>query len=148
MTLLLEDSSLRAMPHNLSRRTIESIEAEKRRKVAEEQARIAEQATVVVGAWLELIAKEDFVYLWPTIGAAIAAGKPWLTFFCPGCQIRGAVDLRVIAKKRRFHPQASIEVLVPSLSCQRCRPQPPHARLTGLSEHQPHATFRTNAEKL
>lgn len=136
------------MPHNLSRRTIESIEAEKARRVAEKRAHIAEQATVVIDTWHELLAKDDFVYLWPTIGAAVAAGKPWLTFYCPGCQVRGEVDLRVIAKVRRFHPGASIEVLVPSLSCQRCRPQPPHAKLTGLSEHQPHAAFRTDAEKL
>lgn len=62
-------------------------------------------------------------------------------FYCPGCRFRGEVDLRVIAKKGRFHPQASIEMLVPSLSCQRCRPHPPHARLTGLSANRPHVTF-------
>lgn len=112
-----------------------------------ETARIAEQATAVVEAWEELFAKETFVFLWPSIGAAIAAGKPWLTFFCPGCQVRGAVDLRAIAKTRRFHPGASIEALVPAISCQRCRPLAPHARLTGLSATKPHVTFWKNADQ-
>lgn len=107
---------------------VQAAEAREQWLRDQERARIAEQATVVIDAWLELLAKEKFVFLWPSIGAAIAAGRPWLTFYCPGCQIRGQVDLRT----RDRHPAASVESLIPALSCQRCSPQPPLARLTGL----------------
>lgn len=61
---------------------IQAAEDAEQRIRDKETARIAEQATAIVDAWLELLEKETFVYLWPTIGAAIAAGKPWLTFYC------------------------------------------------------------------
>jgi hypothetical protein len=48
---------------------------------------------------------------------------------CPGCGQRGSVDLRRINR----HPDASLESLIPILSCQRCSPNPPFARLTGVS---------------
>lgn len=99
-----------------------------------ERARIAEQAAAVIDAWHELLAAETFVFLWPTIGAARASGRPWLTFFCPGCQIRGAIDLGAPNIREKYHPHASIETLIPALSCQRCLPHPPFARLTGLRD--------------
>ena len=64
----------------------------------------------------------------PTIGAAIRAGKPWLTFYCPGCGVTGELDLRKVDR----HRDASIESLIPFLSCQRCSPNPPFAKLSGL----------------
>ena len=65
----------------------------------------------------------------PTIGGAIRAGRPWLTCYCPGCGVVGEIDLRQIDR----HPGASIESLIPHLSCQRCSPHPPFARLIGLA---------------
>jgi len=65
----------------------------------------------------------------PTIGGAIRAGRPWLTCYCPGCGVVGEIDLRKIDR----HPDASIESLIPHLSCQRCSPHPPFARLIGLA---------------
>ena len=34
------------------------------------------------------------LWFYPTIGAAIAAGLPWLCFSCPECGQFGSVDLR------------------------------------------------------
>jgi hypothetical protein len=34
------------------------------------------------------------LWFYPTIGAAIAAGLPWLSFSCPACGQFGSVDLR------------------------------------------------------
>jgi hypothetical protein len=77
------------------------------------------------------------VLVWerPTASAArakprtIRAGRPWLTCYCPGCGVVGEIDLRRIDR----HPGASIESLIPHLSCQRCSPHPPFARLIGLA---------------
>ena len=57
----------------------------------------------------------------PTIGGAIRARRPWLTCYCPGCGVVAEIDLRKIDR----HPDASIESLIPHLSCQRCSPHPP-----------------------
>ena len=67
---------------------------------------------------------------YPTIGTAIAAGMPWLKAQCPACLNTGEIDLRVID----IHPDATISMLIPMLSCVRCRPHAPFAKLTGLSE--------------
>ena len=67
----------------------------------------------------------------PTIGAVIRAGRPWLMCYCPGCGVVGEIDLRRIDR----HPGASVESLIPHLSCQRCSPHPPFARLIGLAAH-------------
>ena len=57
----------------------------------------------------------------PTIGAAIRAGRPWLTCYCPGCGVVGQFDMRTIDR----HRGASVESLSPQLSCMRCSPHPP-----------------------
>jgi hypothetical protein len=36
----------------------------------------------------------------PTIGAAIRAGRPWLSCYCPGCGVVGTFDLRKIDRHR------------------------------------------------
>ena len=70
----------------------------------------------------------------PSIGAAVRAGRPWLAFCCPGCGVAGEIDLGRVVR----HPGASIESLIPDLSCTRCSPHPPFAKLIGLAAH-PHA---------
>jgi hypothetical protein len=45
------------------------------------------------------------------IGAAIAAGHPWLTFMCPACQQIGEIDLRRLDRR----PNATTESLILSL---------------------------------
>ena len=64
------------------------------------------------------------------IGAAIAAGHPWLTFICPACQQIGEIDPRGIDR----HPNATIGALIPALSCRRCRANPPFVKLLGISK--------------
>jgi len=56
------------------------------------------------------------------------ARKPYLTFYCPACGVTGHVDLRKVDQ----HRGASITSLIPALSCRRCIPHAPFARLTGL----------------
>jgi hypothetical protein len=60
----------------------------KRRKAEREAKR-------VIAIWNARKGKE----LWysPTIRAAVLAGQPWLTFYCPACQQVGEVDLRTYA---------------------------------------------------
>jgi len=43
--------------------------------------------------------------------------------------VSGTADLRRLDR----HPATPVTSLIPMLSCQRCRPQPPFARLTGLA---------------
>jgi hypothetical protein len=66
---------------------------------------------------------------YPTIGAAIAAERPWLSVLCPACRRVGNVDLRRLDR----HPGAPISSLIPALSCWSCCPNPPFAQLLGLS---------------
>ena len=48
---------------------------------------------------------------------------------CPGCQTVGELDLR----KTDRHRGATIESLIPALSCTRCQPLPPFVKLIGLA---------------
>ena len=61
------------------------------------------------------LAKPVAAQLWfyRTIGAAIAAGVPWLSFSCPACAQFGSIDLRTLDR----HPGASISSLIPSVAC-------------------------------
>jgi hypothetical protein len=69
----------------------------------------------------------------PTIGGAITGGHSWLSFYCPGCQTAGEIDLRKVDR----HRGATIESLIPALSCTRCQPLPPFVKLIGLAR-EPH----------
>jgi hypothetical protein len=42
------------------------------------------------------------LWFYPTIGAVIAAGVPWLTYSCPSCQQVGWVDLRTLDRHLPF----------------------------------------------
>ena len=50
------------------------------------------------------------------VRATLIARRFYLGCLCPGCGQRGSVDLRRINR----HPDASLESLIPMLSCQRC----------------------------
>ena len=105
--------------------------AEAKRAEAERKA-IAE-AQKIVAIWNARQAGGRALWFYPTIGAAIAAGLPWLTFSCPACGQVGSVDLRTLDR----HPGASISSLIPSLSCRRCSPNAPFARLEMLTAERP-----------
>jgi hypothetical protein len=87
----------------------------------------------IVAIWNARQAGGRALWFYPTIGAAIAAGVPWLTFSCPACQQVGTVDLRTLDR----HPGGSISGMIPSLSCRRCSPNAPFARLEMLTAERP-----------
>ena len=103
--------------------------AEEARRAEAERKAIAE-AEKIVAIWIARQAGGRALWFYPTIGAAIAAGFPWLSFSCPGCGMVGSVDVRKLDR----HPGASISSLIPSLSCRRCSPNPPFAKLESLAE--------------
>ena len=106
--------------------------AEEARRAEAERKAIAE-AEKIVAIWIARQAGGRALWFYPTIGAAIAAGFPWLSFSCPGCGMVGSVDVRKLDR----HPGASISSLIPSLSCRRCSPNPPFAKLESLTAEQP-----------
>ncbi len=77
---------------------------------AEAERKAAAEAEKIVAVWNARQAGGRAL-----IGAAIAAGFPWLTHSCPACRQFGSVDLRTLDR----HPGASISSLIPSVSCQR-----------------------------
>jgi hypothetical protein len=110
-----------------------AAEAAARAKRAEAARHAAADAKKVVEIWNERQAGGRALWFYPTIGAAIAAGLPWLTFSCPACGQWGSVDLRTLDR----HPGASISSLIPSVSCRRCSPNTPFARLEMLTAERP-----------
>jgi hypothetical protein len=73
-------------------------------KLAAAAAKAIAEAQKIVAIWNARQAGGQELWFYPTIGAAIAAGLPWLSFSCPACQQVGAVDLRTLDR----HPGASI----------------------------------------
>jgi hypothetical protein len=107
------------MGTNECRLDIEKRAREAISEVAERDARR------IVAIWNGRRAKGRELWFHLRIGGAIAAGHPWLMFVCPACQQIGEIDLRKLDR----HPNATIESLVLSLRCRRCRPNPPFVKL-------------------
>jgi hypothetical protein len=106
-----------------------AAEAAAKAKRAEAERRAVSEAQKIVAIWNARQAGGRELWFYPTIGAAIKAGLPWLSFSCPACGQVGSVDLRTLDQ----HPRASISSLIPSVSCRRCLPNAPFARLTMLT---------------
>jgi hypothetical protein len=102
-------------------------------KRAEAERKAVADAQKIVAIWNARQAGGRALWFYPTIGAAIAAGVPWLTYSCPACQQVGAIDLRTLDR----HPGAAISSLVPSVSCRRCSPNAPFARLEMQTAERP-----------
>ena len=155
--------------------------AEAKRAEAERKAIV--EAERIVAIWNARQAGGRALWFYPTIGAAIAAGLPWLTFHapragssdrstyaysigtpapqspalsrqsragaddrrrhrsrlavahvsCASCGQFGSVDLRILDR----HPGAAISSLIPSVSCRRCSPNAPFAKLEMLTAERP-----------
>jgi hypothetical protein len=120
------------MTHSKSwRRISQEMRAEAAaREERERPARLRSEreAKLAVAAWNVRVVRGGPLWFYPTIGAALAAGRPFLTCVCPACRQTGCIDLRRVDR----HPAASLQSLIPALSCRRCCPHPPFARLTGL----------------
>jgi hypothetical protein len=93
-------------------------------------AKAACEAKRAVGIWNARHRANRDLWSYPTIGAAIAVEHPWLCFYCPACRQIGEVDLRRLDR----HRGATIESLIPALSCRRCSPNPPFVKLLGLAK--------------
>jgi hypothetical protein len=120
-----------------NRRALEREAAAARAAEAARHADLARphiaSAKRIISIWQSRLARGVPLWFHPTVGAAIAAGRPWLLFYCPACGQTGAIDLRRLDR----HRGATLESLIPSLSCRRCRPHPPFARLAGLAARRP-----------
>jgi hypothetical protein len=122
------------MSHSLNDQQGERRDADvNREQIAREQdvvrADLAEAGNVVA-VWNSRLAAGRELLFTPTIRAAIMARTPMLTFSCPACLVTGTADLRKLDR----HPQTPVTSLIPSLSCRRCRPNAPFAKLTGLQK--------------
>ena len=115
----------------LDRERAAALAAERAKRAEAERKAIAE-AQKIVAIWNARQAGERELWFYPTIGAAIRAGLPWLSFSCPACGQVGSVDLRTLDR----HPRASISSLIPSVSCRWCLPNAPFARLEMLTSEQ------------
>jgi hypothetical protein len=81
-----------------------AAEAAARAKRAEAERKAITEAQKIVAIWNARQAGGRALWFYPTIGAAIAAGLPWLSFSCPACGQFGCVDLRTIDR----HPGGAI----------------------------------------
>ena len=115
--------------HRISDRQRARIEAEDRIAYECKQAaghrKEVDAARKVIAIWNGRQKAGVELWFYPTIGAAITAGCPLLSFYCPACGQVAEVDLRKIDR----HHGATIENLIPALSCKRCRPNAPFAKL-------------------
>ena len=110
-----------------------TAEAAAEAKRAEAERKAQTDAQKIVAIWNARQAGGQALWFFPTIAAAIAAGLPWLSFSSPACGQWGAVDLRALDR----HPGAAISSLIPSVSCRRCSPSAPFARLETLTADRP-----------
>src|SRR5262245_58084006 len=109
-----------------------ALAAQKAKRI-EAERKAQTDAQKIVAIWNARQAGGRALWFYPTIGAAIAAGLPWLSFSCPACGQWGSVDLRRLDR----HPGAAISSLIPSVSCRRCSPNAPFARLETLTPERP-----------
>jgi hypothetical protein len=119
-----------------------AVRAAEEAKRAEAKRKAIAEAEKIVAIWNARQAGGRALWFHPTISAAIAAGLlPWLSFSCPACGQVGSVDLRTLDR----HPSASISSLIPSVSCRRCSPNAPFAKLRGADGWAGVTDFRPGA---
>jgi hypothetical protein len=99
---------------------------------AEAECKAIVDAQKVVAVWNARQAGGRALWFYPTIGAAIAAGVPWLSFSCL-LVARSAPSICA----RSISTRASISSLIPTVSCRRCSPNAPFAKLEMLTAGRP-----------
>ena len=98
-------------------RNRESLKSAARELVdAPRERREDQKAGRVVGLWNARIARDAEPLFVPTIAAALRAARPFLEFQCRACGLIGEVDVRKFDR----HPRATLNSLVPEMSCPRC----------------------------
>jgi hypothetical protein len=83
----------------------------------------------LIDLWNRRLERGDVPLHYPTLTAAVRAGRTTLTFRCPACDLIGEADVRAFDR----HPHASISSLIPALTCPRCTPNGPFVKLLRLS---------------
>src|SRR5258705_10038783 len=120
------------MAHTISERRrrerLKELYPEQWREQQERPRRERLHAMRIVDLWNKRAQAGRPVSFFPTVETAIAAKIPMVDVHCPACQTIGSVDLR----KLDVHPMMAISGLIPRLSCRRCCPNPPFAKLAGL----------------
>jgi hypothetical protein len=122
------------MSHSPSRHQVDKHYKRLAEEHARRQAELDEAnrtyAGRIVDLWNARVSRRDRrPSMFPTIDTAITAGTPFLTSVCPGCGQETETDLRQVDR----HPHATIATLIEVLSCSRCIPNAPFARLVELA---------------
>jgi hypothetical protein len=86
----------------ISDRKLAALDRELNRERFERQAKLRDlrAATALVWIWNARRAMGRELWFYPTIGAALAAGQPWLSFLGPACEMVAEVDLRRLDRHR------------------------------------------------
>jgi hypothetical protein len=120
------------MAHSISRRRItleqqlELAEAAKRARPINQ--RLIRDAKLTVAVWNVRVARGAPIWFFPTVRAALTAKRYYLACICPGCHVRGSIDLRPFKRQ----PYVTMASLIPHITCSRCRPNGPHVQIIGL----------------
>jgi len=93
----------------------------------------------VVRRWNDMVRVRRSPDPSPTVGVALTAGYNWLQVYCPACRTVSQVDLATID----VHPRATLAALIPRLSCKRCSPRAPFAKLKGIAKLREHPAWRS-----
>ena|SRR5271166_6334147 len=96
-----------------------AAEAARAAKRAEAERKAVADAQKIVAIWNARQAGGGELWFYPTIGAAITACVPWLTYSCPACQQIGSVDLRTRPASGRFDLEPDPVGVVPAVLAQR-----------------------------
>jgi hypothetical protein len=101
-------------------------------RAAEDAAEAAtrKKCRLVVDRWNEMVRVRRSPDPSPSVGVALAAGYRWLQVYCPACRTISQVDISAID----VHRKATLASLIPRLSCRRCGPRSPFAKLKGITE--------------
>jgi hypothetical protein len=93
-------SDVRFLAQRLWSVIVSWVRAAEQAKRAEAERKAVADAQKTVAIWNVRQAGGRALWFYPTIGAAIAPGLPWLSFSCPACRQRGSVDLRTLDRPR------------------------------------------------
>ncbi len=123
------------MSHGPSRHKIDQENARRKAEREFEQAKLDAANKAYA---LEIIAKfndrarpDRVPAFFPTIRCVIVADTPIIETVCPACGMITHTDLRH-KRYKRFHPLATVAMVVAKVECARCGDNAPFARITRI----------------
>ncbi len=128
-------------PPNHKNERLELADIARRR--ADEMATAKGYAQRIVALFNARAARGRRPAFFPTIKCALVAETPIVHTVCPACRTITETDLRTLD----HHPLATIASIIPKVSCRRCRPNAPFARIieikaaVGADGRSPFATW-------